>query len=58
VRPGRDSLVRRGRLCIRGRFTRGGRVLRARYRERLRLRDGTLCGTGSVRLTARLVRRR
>ena len=58
VVPAGGSLVRRGRLCIRGRFTRGGRVVRARYRERLRLRDGALCGTGSVRLSARLVRHR
>ena len=53
VRGTAGSGVRRGRVCLRGEFRRNGRVIRGRYREVLRLRDGALCRTGLLRFVAR-----
>ena len=49
----RGSRIRAGTVCIRGVFSSGGRVVRGRYRETVRLRDGSLCRAGVVRFTAR-----
>jgi hypothetical protein len=54
VRGVGGSRVRRGSVCLRGAFRRGGRVVRGRYREVLRLRDGSLCRTGLLRFVARV----
>jgi hypothetical protein len=48
-----NSRIRSGKVCIRGTFDRGGRRVRGRYRETVRLRDGSLCRTNLVRFIAR-----
>jgi hypothetical protein len=53
VRGTGSSRVRHGSVCVRGAFRRSGRVVRGRYREVLRLRDGSLCRTGLLRFIAR-----
>ncbi|MFN2616048.1 MAG: hypothetical protein ABR581_02865 [Thermoleophilaceae bacterium] len=50
------STIRRGLVCLVGRFSRRARVARGRFRERARLRDGSRCVTGLVRFKARLRR--
>ena len=50
-RPG--SRIRGGQMCLRGAFRRGGRVARGRYREVVRLRDGSLCRSGLLTFLAR-----
>ena len=47
------SRIRAGTICLRGVFRNGGRVARGRYREVVRLRDGSLCRAGLVTFIAR-----
>ena len=49
----KGSRIRGGQLCLRGSFSGGGRVARGRYREVVRLRDGSLCRSGLLRFLAR-----
>ncbi len=48
-----QSRIRSGKVCVRGVFRSGGRVVRGRYRETVRLRDGSLCRAGLVTFIAR-----
>jgi hypothetical protein len=47
------SRIRGGTVCVRGAFKRNGRVVQGRYRESVRLRDGSLCRAGLVTFIAR-----
>ena len=49
-----ESRIRSGRVCVRGAFHQKGRVMRGRYREVVRLRDGSLCRSGVVSFLARV----
>lgn len=49
-----QSRIRSGRVCVRGAFHQKGRVMRGRYREVVRLRDGSLCRSGLVSFLARV----
>jgi hypothetical protein len=54
VEGGGQSKISGGRVCIRGSFYRKGRIMRGRYREVVRLRDGSLCRSGLVKFMARV----
>jgi hypothetical protein len=53
VSGGGDSRIESGRVCVRGVFRSNGRVVSGRYREHVRLRDGSICTAGLVRFMAR-----
>jgi hypothetical protein len=56
VRGTRGSRIRSGFICVRGVFRSRGRVVRGRLKERVRLRDGSLCSSGILRFIARTSR--
>ena len=56
IRGVTGSTIRRGLVCLIGRFGRGGRTARGRFRETDRLRDGSRCVTGLVRFRAHVRR--